>query len=210
MLRDKIKLWGAGTTRTLRPIWMAEELGIDYELVSIGPRTGETQSEAFTNLNPKQKIPFLENGEVKLSESLAICRYLEYTFPSDKIFIPKNNIDRAKEDEWCCFILGEIDETSLYVMRRHYDLKEIYGESKTVTNACRDYLKRQFEVIEEYLEDKDYIMKEGFGICDIFLISCLDWAIFYEFELTKNMTKYRDDIINRPAYSKAMDINYST
>ena len=56
MLRDKIKL--AGTTRTLRPIWMAEELGIDYELVSIGPRTGETQSEAFTNLNPKQKIPF--------------------------------------------------------------------------------------------------------------------------------------------------------
>ena len=45
MLRDKIKLWGAGTTRTLRPIWMAEELGIDYELVYIGPRTGETQSE---------------------------------------------------------------------------------------------------------------------------------------------------------------------
>ena len=52
-------------------------------------------------------------------------------------------------------------------------------------------------------------MKEGFGICDIFLISCLDWAIFYEFELTKNMTQYRDDIINRPAYKKAMDINYS-
>ena len=47
-------------------------------------------------------------------------------------------------------------------------------------------------------------------LCDIFLISCLDWAIFYELELTKNMTKYRDDIINRPAYSKAMDINYST
>ena len=119
MLRDKIKLWGAGTTRTLRPIWMAEELGIDYELVSIGPRTGETQSEAFTNLNPKQKIPFLENGEVKLSESLAICRYLEYTFPSDKIFIPKNNIDRAKEDEWCSYIYGEIDETALYLSLIH-------------------------------------------------------------------------------------------
>ena len=39
----------------------------------------------------------------------------------------------------------------------------------------------------------------------IFLISCLDWAIFYEFELTKNMTEYREDIINRPAYKKAMD-----
>ena len=58
--------------------------------------------------------------------------------------IPKKNYlssDEEKEDEWCCFILSEIDETSLYVMRRHYDLKEIYGESKTVTNACRDFLR---------------------------------------------------------------------
>ena len=72
-MEDKIKLWGAGTTRTLRPIWMAEELGVDYELIPIGPRTGETQSKEFTDLNPKQKIPFLENCEIRLSESLAIC-----------------------------------------------------------------------------------------------------------------------------------------
>tara|TARA_B000000565_G_scaffold239885_1_gene203727 strand:- start:161 stop:730 length:570 start_codon:yes stop_codon:yes gene_type:complete len=188
---------------------MAEELGISYKLNPIGPRTGETQTKEFTSINRKQKIPLMQIGEFYLSESLAICKYLQRAFPSKRLFIPTSDEELAKEDEWCCFILSEIDETSLYVMRRHYDLKEIYGESKTVTNACRDYLKRQFDVIEEYLEDKNYIMKEGFGICDIFLISCLDWAIFYEFELTKNMTQYRDDIINRPAYKKAMDINYS-
>ena len=207
---QEIILWGSGTARTLRPIWIAEELGLSYVLKPIGPRTGETQTKEFTRLNRKQKIPLMQIGEFHLSESLAICKYLQRAFPSKKLFIPNTDAQLAKEDEWCCFILGEIDETSLYVMRRHYDLKEIYCGSKTVTNACRDYLKRQFDVIEEYLEDKNYIMKEGFGICDIFLISCLDWAIFYEFELTKNMTKYRDDIINRPAYSKAMDINYST
>ena len=89
-MEDKIKLWGAGTTRTLRPIWMAEELGVDYELIPIGPRTGETQSKEFSDLNPKQKIPFLENGEIRLSESLAICRYLEYTFPSNKMYAQNN------------------------------------------------------------------------------------------------------------------------
>ena len=205
----EIIFWGAGTARTFRPIWMAEELGLSYKLNPIGPRTGETQTIDFTNLNRKQKIPLMQIGEFHLSESLAICKYLQRTFPSNRLFIPNTDDQIAKEEEWCYFILGEIDETSLYVMRRHYDLKEIYGESKTVTNACRDYLKRQFEVIEEYLEDKNYIMKEGFGICDIFLISCLDWALFYKFELPKNMTKYREDIIKRPAYKKAMDINYS-
>ena len=86
-------------------------------------------------------------------------------------------------------------------------------ETAVIRSSCLrsldHWFDNRFEVIEEYLENKDYIMKEGFGICDIFLISCLDWSIFYEFELTKNMTKYRDDIINRPAYKKAMDINYS-
>ena len=108
------------------------------------------------------------------------------------------------------YILGK-NRDSLFLTQtpQAFDLKEIYVESKTVTNACRDYLKRQFEVIEEYLEDKNCIMEEGFGICDIFLISCLDWAIFYEFELTENITKYRDYIINRPAYIIAMEINYS-
>ena len=57
-----LELWGAGTARTLRPIWMAEELGLPYELYPIGPRTGETQTEDYTSLNPKQKIPLLRYG----------------------------------------------------------------------------------------------------------------------------------------------------
>ena len=48
---QEIIFWGAGTARTFRPIWMAEELGISYELNPIGPRTGETQTKEFTNLN---------------------------------------------------------------------------------------------------------------------------------------------------------------
>ena len=62
----QITLWGAGTSRTIRPIWVAEELGLSYALIPIGPRTGETQTESYTELNPKQKIPFLEDGSLQL------------------------------------------------------------------------------------------------------------------------------------------------
>ena len=34
---QSIKIWGAGTSRTFRPVWVAEELGLDYEHVRIGP-----------------------------------------------------------------------------------------------------------------------------------------------------------------------------
>ena len=50
-----LEFWGAGTARTLRPIWVAEELNLKYLLHPIGPRTGETQTEDYKALNPKQK-----------------------------------------------------------------------------------------------------------------------------------------------------------
>ena len=204
-----IKLWGAGTARTLRPIWMAEELEINYELFPIGPRTGETQTLEFTKINPKQKIPALQHGEFNLSESLAICRYLQKNFSSKNIYIPQDEKDISKEDEWCNFIYGELDETSLYVMRRHYDLKDIYGESPIVIEACRKYFIRQLDVVEHHLKSNQTISKDGFGLADIFLMTCLDWAVFYGFSLPNNVRQFHDRIALRPAYQKAMKINYS-
>ena len=208
-MRKEIKLWGSGTARTLRPIWMAEEMDINYELIPIGPRTGETQTHEFTEINPKQKIPAMQCKELNLSESLAICRFLQKNYSSENIYIPSDETDIHKEDEWCNFIYGELDETSLYVMRRHYDLKEIYGESPIVVDACRKYFMRQLDVVENHLESRNTILESGFGLADIFLMTCLDWAIFYEFSLPKNINQYRDRIASRPAYQKSMKINYS-
>ena len=81
MTKEDLTFWGAGTARTFRPIWMAEELGLKYKLNPIGPRTGETLTKEYTALNPKQKIPMMEHGNFSLSESVAICKYLQNTFP---------------------------------------------------------------------------------------------------------------------------------
>ena len=210
MNSEKINLWGSKTARSLRPIWMAEELEIEYELLPIGPRTGETSSEEYTKLNPKQKIPFMEHGDFQLSESLAICKYLQNTFPSNSLFIPQTPKDLAKEDEWCSFIYGELDETCLYIIRRHHDLSDIYGAAPNVVESCREYLERQFRVIEPYIEKKDSVLDQGFGLADIFLMSCLDWAIYHEFKLPKNIAIYKDKISERSAFKKAMEINFQS
>ncbi|MFP6805850.1 MAG: glutathione S-transferase family protein [Pseudomonadales bacterium] len=204
-----IQLYGAGTARTIRPIWVAEELGIDYELSPIGPRTGETQTAEFTAMNSKQKIPFLIDKEIQLSESLAICRYLIACYGNGNIWQASTDIERAKEDEWCCFIYGEVDETSLYVIRRHRDLAHIYGEAPAAVQASEEYLQRQFVVLSEHLEDNEYLVACQFGLADIFLMSCLDWAVAYKIELLDSLKNYRQHIAERPAYSRAISVNYS-
>lgn len=203
-----IEFWGAGTARTLRPIWMAEELGLEYRLHRMGPRTGETQTEAFTKLSRKQKIPLMREGGLLLSESLAICRYLRQAHPGAAVAEPRDLAARAKEDEWCSYIYGELDETALYVMRRHHDLTEIYGEAPQAVEVCRAYLARHLEVLDHHLAGREALLDGGFGLADILLVSCLDWARLYAVPLPENVEAYRAAVAQRPAYRKAMAINY--
>mgnify|MGYP001161217995 FL=1 len=204
----RITIWGTSTPRSFRPLWMAEELGIHYEHKPIRPRTGETQTPEYQQLNRKQKIPFLQDGDVKLSESLAICRYLRDQYPSEQVLTPQDIVTKAKEDEWCCYIYGELDETSLYVMRRHGDLGMIYGESETTVNASRAYAEKHFEVVGQLLEKRTYLVGDQFGLADVFLMSCIDWANAYQVALPDSLHAYHAHIAERPAYMRAMKLNY--
>ena len=206
-----ITFWGAGTTRTFRPLWIAEELGLDYEHKAIGPRTGETKTARFTRLNAKQKIPYLVDGDVRLSESVAISRYLIERYGSDATLrAPKNLESRAKEDEWVCYIYGELDETSLYVMRRHGDLKAIFGEASQAVQAAKAYAGKHFGVIGEYLEGRKYLLGDSLGLADVLLVSCIDWADHYGFDLPESLLCYRESLAQRSAYQRAFVKNYAS
>ena len=208
MKQANVTIWGVSTPRSLRPLWMAEELGINYEHKPIGPRTGETQTTEYQHLNRKQKIPFMQDGAVKVSESLAICRYLRDQYPSKQVLMPEDLVTRAKEDEGCCYIYGELDETSLYVMRRHGDLGMIYGESETAVNASRAYAEKHFEIVGRLLEKRSYLVADQFGLADLFLVSCIDWANAYRVAIPDNLHAYHAHIAERPAYVRAMKVNY--
>jgi len=205
---SNLTFWGAGTARTIRPIWVAEELGLSYELKPIGPRTGETQTKEYTELNPKQKVPFCMDGDLKLSETIAICRYLINKYGSTGALQTPGTIEaQAKEDEWLAFIYGELDETSLYVMRRHGALASIYGEAPAAVEAAGAYVKRQLNVIHKHMRGREYVLNESFSLPDIFLTTCLNWVNAYEIELESELEQYRVRIVQRKAYIKANKVN---
>lgn len=200
-------LWGASTTRTLRAIWAAEEVGIDYEIRKIGPRTGETQTEEYISLNPKRKIPLLMEGDFKLSESVAICNYLFEKYGNrTNLAIPKTLQERARHNEWCSFILSELDETSLYVIRRHGALAHIYGAAPVAVDSAKQYFAGQLEAANALFKG-EYVMGNRFGVPDILLVSCLDWARLYDIPLPRLFAAYRQRVIDRPAYQRARRIN---
>ena len=63
MSLPELTLWGASTTRTMRPHWALHELGLEYETRMLAPRSGELQTPELRALNPREKVPFLQDGD---------------------------------------------------------------------------------------------------------------------------------------------------
>jgi len=95
-------------------------------------------------------------------------------------------------------------------MRRHLDLKDIYGDSPKVVESCRNYFKKYLSLIENVLSNQDTLFGYDFGLADILLTTCLDWAVSYQFNLPLNVSRYHNAIRSREAYINAFDINYRT
>src|SRR5262245_2207881 len=87
-----IKLYGIPRSRTIRPLWMLEELGLPYENVKVS-FVNETRTPAFLKLNPNGHIPVLQDGDLMLWESMAINLYLARRY--DKGFWPKRVEDEG-------------------------------------------------------------------------------------------------------------------
>ncbi|HJY39908.1 MAG TPA: glutathione S-transferase N-terminal domain-containing protein, partial [Steroidobacteraceae bacterium] len=63
-------------TRSIRARWTLQELGVDFEAISVNLFAGEAQRPEFLQLNPAAKIPVLVDGDFVLTESAAIVLYL--------------------------------------------------------------------------------------------------------------------------------------
>ncbi|RXG92628.1 glutathione S-transferase family protein [Bradyrhizobium zhanjiangense] len=206
-----LTLWGAGTSRTIRAHWAMHELGLSYKVKPIGPRTGETKTAEYTRLNPRQKIPLLQDGDFCIGESAAIVAYLSrmYSTP-ERSLIPEATRDHAAWLEWCFFVVAELDSTSLYVMRRHRAdaLGHIYGVAPEVVAQAAEYFRGQLRHVEVALADgRPFLMGGRFSSADILLTTCLDWAIAYGVGICENAMPYLERIQRREAYQRAVAAN---
>ena len=200
-------LWGIGSARALRVHWALIELGLEYRVERIQSRTGATETPAYRRLNPRGKIPVFEDGGLVLSESAAIVTYLAETYGEGRL-IPARGAERAKYFEWVSFISMEIDATTLYVLRRHEALPEIYGEAPTANAAARGYLDRMLDAAARELEDgRHYLLGPGFSGADILMTTCLDWALAYRVALPAPWLAYRERTVARPAHARAVAAN---
>lgn len=203
-------LWGVGTPRTLRARWTLHELGLRYTARPILPRSGETKTPEYTALNPRQKIPLLQDGDFTIGESAAISAYLTQKYSHQGCRLHPEEPDKyARWLEWCFFIVAELDATTLYVIRRHgTNLGHIYADAPEVVKTAGEYFRQQLRHVETALADgRTYLMGNQFTTADILLGTCLTWAINYKVDICDNAVPYLERLTSRDAYKISNELN---
>ena len=70
-----LTLYHCFSARSFRPLWALEELGLTYDLKML-PFPPRARAREYLQVNPLGTIPTLLDGEVRMTESAAICQYL--------------------------------------------------------------------------------------------------------------------------------------
>ena len=96
-----LRIYGIARTRAFRALWMAQELGLDYEHIQIEIGEAGARKPEFLAINPNGRLPAIDDGGFVLTESLAITLYLAKKYSSGKLYPSRCKPRRASGNGAC-------------------------------------------------------------------------------------------------------------
>ena len=192
------KVIGGVKSRTLRVLWMLEELGADYDHVAAAPRSDEVRTH-----NPSGKVPVLLVDGKALTDSMAILSFLADRH--GKFTHPAGTIDRARQDGLSFRVLDEIDAT-LWTAARHSFVLPEEMRVPQIKTSLRWEFEKATRYMSDCLGDQPFLMGGEMTIPDILLTHCLGWAINARFAVKDdNLRAYMDRLRSREAFQRAVN-----
>jgi glutathione S-transferase len=105
-----MKFYWCKNTRAFRVAWLLEESGVKYERINIDIRDPDSKNDAaFRTVSPMGKVPALEDGPARLSDSGAICIYVADQYPQSALGPPVGHADRARFLQWVTYTNSVIE-----------------------------------------------------------------------------------------------------
>jgi len=176
-------LHGFFTQNSLKPLYVLEETGADFEYHFVNLMKGEHMSEDFRNKTPVGKVPVLEHNGAFLFESGAICRYVANVEESP--LYPQNKMQRAQVDQWMDFFSCHLGH---WLSKLFFEqvIKEKAGMGAPDLAACeeaRGYIAKQFAMIESVLGHADWLANDALSIADLFAFAYVEQVRAVDFSL---------------------------
>jgi len=178
--------WISGSPNCWRVLLAFAYKGIEFQSQRINPATWDQEDSKFLKLNPRAKVPVLEDGETVIYESIAIMAYIDKKHPETPIF-------------------GEDATQSGLIWQRiaeliHYTLEPVYELSRSLmretalddignSNKLAQTISKELKIIDSQLSKTSYMAGNKISAADIY---CYPAIAFLEKMLILPATKHLD------------------
>lgn len=199
-----MKIFGCENSRSLRPLWTAEEMGLDYELEMM-PFPPRVFQKDYLDTNMLGTVPYLVDGKVKLTESVAICQYIVKKYGPTDLEIRTDEADYPYYLNWLFHADATLTFPQTIVLR--YKFQEPGVADAAIEGYSRWFVSR-LKLLESHLENREYLCANRFTIADI----CVSYAIHLAGSLgihqalKPNIKRWSENLFKRDAFKKALSL----
>jgi glutathione S-transferase len=195
-----LKIFRAPRSRSLRIVWLCEEMGVAYESVAVNFRD---PSPEFLAVNPLRSLPVLQDGDVSMIESVAMMLYIVAKYGPTDLALTPGDRGYAKYLQFLLF-----GEAGLAMYGNPLVATKFMAPEQKRDNWTAEYLKSTFakrlNFVETELRDSPYIAGERFTAADISVGYSIGMAGFAaDIELSPTLSSYHERLKSRPAYQRA-------
>ena len=203
-----LKLYHCREARSLRALWTLEEMGLEYDPVLL-PFPPRELAKEYLEVNPLGTVPYLIDGDVRMSESTAISLYLTARYGPTSLGLSVDEPDYAMFLNWLFFSDATLTFPQTIVLR----YRVLEPVERRVEQPAADYERwfyGRLKAVDAGLVDREWLCGGRFTIADI--------AICYALYLAKfivgigegfgpNIRAYLGRAMSRTAFVRAMEVD---
>jgi glutathione S-transferase len=183
-------------------IFLAEK-GVEVPTVQVDIAKGENRSPAFRAKNPLGGLPILELDDGRyLTESVAICRYFEESYPEPPL-MGRDADERPWVEMWNRRMEIEVLFTIAQTFRNTHEF--FAGRIPQVPEwgeVCRGAALRRLMWLDEELADRPFVAGEHYTIADITALVGVDFGRISGIRIDaeqKNLQRWYETVSSRPS-----------
>lgn len=185
---------------SLAPHIVANEVGIDLELVKVDGKTKTTEAaQDFLTTNPNGYVPALVLGDGELmTEASVLVQYLADQKPETGLMPRAGEMARYRVQQWLAFVATELHKAFGVFFKPN--------TPDATKEINREHLAKRLAYVDGKLDGRSYLMGDAFTAADAYLWTILGWAKHVGIDLSPfaNIQRYLGTVAARPAVQQAL------
>ncbi|MEZ5994227.1 MAG: glutathione S-transferase family protein [Hyphomonadaceae bacterium] len=197
-----LTLFHSPRSRSMRVLWLCEEMGVPYE---VKPASFFEPTPEFLDANPMRTIPAFKDGDVRMTESIAIMMYVMEKYGPTELAVKPQEAGYADYLQYMVFSEATAAAPANSLIAARFLAKDGAGENWT-SGYIAEALGKRAAFLENRLKEREHIAADRFTAADIAIAYSIGLLGFVGVSGGEASKAYHERMTARPAYQRAAAI----